>query len=178
MLRIRAAVENDIPQVRTIYDHHARTGFGTFDVEAPPLEAMQARFREITAAGLPYLVADDEKGVAGFAYATQLRPRPAYRFSLEDSVYIRPGSEGQGIGLLLVTDIIEKAQTWGARQMIAAIGSSENRASISLHEKCGFARTGIYASAGWKFGRWHDVVLMQRAIGPGDRTKPSEGNPT
>jgi L-amino acid N-acyltransferase YncA len=173
MLRIRAAVEADIAQVRAIYDHHARTGFGTFDTEAPALDAMQSRWREIAGLGLPYLVAEDETGIAGFAYATQLRPRPAYRYTLEDSVYVRPGSEGQGVGLLLVTEIIEKAQTWGARQMIAAIGSSENLASISLHERCGFRRTGLYASAGWKFGRWLDVVLMQRAIGPGDRTSPA-----
>jgi phosphinothricin acetyltransferase len=172
MLRIRAATEADIPQIRAIYDHHARTGFGTFDTEAPALDLMQARLREIIRDGLPYLVAEDEKGIAGFAYATQLRPRPAYRYTLEDSVYVRPGSEGQGIGLLLVTEIIEKAETWGARQMIAAIGGSENLASISLHEKCGFKRTGLYASAGWKFNRWLDVVLMQRPIGVGNQTQP------
>lgn len=170
MIRLRAAAESDVPSIRAIYDHHARTGVGTFDTEAPPIEAMAARFAEVTSTGLPYLVAEDENGIAGYAYAALFRPRPGYRFTVEDSVYIRPGNQGQGIGFLLIDELIERAEAWGARQMIAVIGGSENAGSISLHTKCGFARTGIYSAVGWKFGRWLDVVLMQRALGPGATT--------
>lgn len=172
MIRLRAAAASDIPSIRAIYDHHARNGVGTFDVEAPPAETMAARLHEIASTGLPYLVAEDENGIAGYAYAAPFRPRPAYRHTVEDSVYIRPGNEGQGIGFLLIDELIERTEAWGARQMIAVIGGSENAGSISLHTKCGFARTGIYTAAGWKFGRWLDVVLMQRALGSGATSPP------
>lgn len=132
---------------------------------------MARRRDDIVARGLPYVVAESDGVIVGYAYAGPYRLRPAYRFTVEDSIYVRAGREGQGIGRLLLDALIRACENTGARQMIAVIGDAANVSSVRLHEAAGFARAGLLTSVGWKFGRWLDVVLMQRILGPGD-TRP------
>jgi len=170
---IRDGLEADIAEIQAIYAHHVRHGTASFELEPPDLEEMRRRFAAIRSQGLPYLVAEGDGRVLGYAYAGPYRPRPAYRFSVEDSIYVRPDLVGRGVGRSLLRRLILEAEGCGARQMVAVIGDSAQRSSIRLHESCGFSHVGVLRDIGWKFGRWLDSVLMQRAIGPGS-SAPAE----
>jgi phosphinothricin acetyltransferase len=172
-MTIRPALECDIPAITAIYAPHVLHGTATFEVEAPDCDEILRRWTEVCSANLPYLVAEVEGSVAGYAYATPYRPRLAYRYTVEDSVYIHPDHLGKGLGRSLLRQLIVECEESGCRQMIAVIGDSANRASIRLHESLGFIHNGTFRSVGWKFDRWLDTVLMQRALGEGDSTLPS-----
>ncbi len=171
-MTIRASAPTDVRAIAAIYAHHVRNGLASFEI-VPPDDAEIARRREsILARDLPYIVADLDRKIAGYAYAAPYRERPAYRYTLEDSVYIDPSAARQGVGRALLDSLIKTCAALGYRQMIAVIGDSANTASIGLHEACGFARTGLLPSVGFKLGRWVDSVLMQRALGSGDTGVP------
>jgi phosphinothricin acetyltransferase len=171
---IRPAAEPDIDAIQRIYAHHVRTGLASFEEVAPDVAELTRRWRAIVAAGLPYLCALDADGaLAGYAYAGPYRPRSAYRFTVEDSVYVAPGAGGRGIGRALLCQLIEICAGLGKRQMIAVIGDSGNAPSIALHRACGFELTGTFRAIGFKHGRWVDSVLMQRALGPGSGSNPA-----
>ncbi|MEB0079143.1 N-acetyltransferase family protein [Pseudomonas sp. CCI3.2] len=162
---LRDATDDDLPSVQSIYAAHVLGGIASFELEAPSVADMLGRRADILSKGLPYLVAERGGEVVGYGYATLYRPRPGYRFTVEDSVYVREGLGGKGIGQALLGAIIERCTQGGSRQMIAIIGNSENYASIRLHERLGFRRVGVFESVGFKHGRWVDTVLMQRALG-------------
>jgi phosphinothricin acetyltransferase len=164
---IRPSTSADVAAVATIYAWHVEHGTGTFELEAPSLEEMAARRRAVLDKGLPWLVLESGGSVRGYAYASPFRPRPAYRFCLEDSVYLAPQAAGRGFGRLLLAELLARCESAGARQMMAVIGDSANAASIGVHRALGFDHIGTMRSAGWKFGRWLDVVLMQRSLGVG-----------
>jgi L-amino acid N-acyltransferase YncA len=172
-LALRAVASGDMDAVLAIYAHHVQTGTASFELEAPDLVEMRRRWREVVDRGLPYLVAVTGTEVVGFAYAGAYRPRPAYRFTVEDSIYVHADFSRRGIGAALLAALMSECERGGARQMIAVIGDSANAASIQLHAAAGFVQLGVMISVGWKFGRWLDVVLMQRALGAGD-TRPGE----
>ncbi len=153
--------------VTAIYARHVRTGTASFEVEPPDAAEITRRWADIVQRSLPYLVAERGGEVVGYAYAGPYRPRPAYRYTVEDSIYVRGDCIGAGIGRALLDALIAACERWGARQMVAVIGDSGNTASIRVHAAAGFARTGTLPDVGWKFGRWLDVVLMQRALGSG-----------
>lgn len=170
---IRDCAETDIAAVTAIYSHYVRTSLATFDETAPSAAEMAQRRVDLLAAGLPFLVASDAHGgILGFAYAGYYRPRAAYRFTLEDSIYVAAEVTRRGIGYALLTRLVEQCTAAGFRQMVAVIGDSANAASIGLHQKAGFARIGIQPAVGFKLGRWVDGVIMQRALGPGSTTSP------
>jgi phosphinothricin acetyltransferase len=170
---IRPSTVHDLPAATAIYGWHVRHGTGTFEIEPPTLDDMARRRDDVLGKGLPYLVADHGGEVCGYAYANQFRPRPAYRFCLEDSVYIAPDRTGRGLGKLLLVELLARCEAAGARQMLAVIGDSANAGSIGLHRALGFAPTGTIRAAGWKFERWLDVVVMQRSLGPGAAAAPA-----
>ncbi|HEV7574657.1 MAG TPA: GNAT family N-acetyltransferase [Caldimonas sp.] len=172
-LLIRPSRADDLPALTAIYGWHVRHGTGTFEVDPPSLDDMARRRDDVVAKGLPYLVLEEEGTVAGYAYANQFRPRPAYRFCLEDSVYLAPEKSGRGFGRLLLTELLARCEATGARQMLAVIGDSQNGGSIGVHRALGFDHTGTIRAAGWKFDRWLDVVVMQRHLGPGAATAPA-----
>jgi L-amino acid N-acyltransferase YncA len=171
-LVLRPAVANDAAAIAAIYGHHVTTGTGSFELEPPSLEQMQERMAAIRAEGRPWLVAERSGGVVGYAYAGIYRPRLAYRYAAEDSVYLAPEAIGQGIGRALLAALIEACTVRGDRQMIAVIGDSANASSIGLHAAFGFTHLGQLTAVGRKFDRWLDVVLMQRALGEGATTAP------
>jgi len=173
-LQVRASREADLPAVTAIYAHHVLTGLATFEIEAPGEAEMRRRRADVLERGLPYFVAERGGDVVGFAYAAPYRARPAYRFTVEDSVYVHRDHIGHGIGATLLAVLIAACERAGCRQMIAVIGDSANQASIKLHERCGFALVGLLPSTGFKFGRWVDSVLMQRELGKGDGSLPDE----
>ncbi len=164
MALIRTAGKLDIPAITEIYAHHVRHGAATFEIEPPDCSEMDRRRLEILSKGLPYLVIEIDGLVAGYAYASPYRPRPAYRFTVEDSIYIHPGFLARGLGHLLLGRLIELCEAEGNRQMIAVIGDSGNAASIRLHQRFGFRRAGVLEAVGRKFGRWIDTVIMQRVL--------------
>jgi L-amino acid N-acyltransferase YncA len=170
---LRTATAEDAPAIAAIYAPHVRTGTATFEIEPPDAAEMERRWRDVTARGLPYTVAVSQGEVIAYAYAGPYRPRPAYRFTLEDSIYVHPDLCGRGIGRALLSELIAASERAGARQMIAVIGDAANGASIRLHAALGFHHVGVLASVGNKFARWLDVVLMQRALGSGDGTPAS-----
>ena len=170
---IRHAVEADVPDMQAIYAHHVLHGTGTFEEEPPSVEDMAARFHKVVDCGSIWLVATDASGVLGFGYYAPFRDRSAYRFTVEDSIYVREDVRGQGVGKALVSRLIELATAAGLRQMIAVIGDSENVGSIGVHASLGFHMIGTMKSAGIKFGRWLDVVTMQRPLGKGDSNLPA-----
>jgi phosphinothricin acetyltransferase len=171
-MEIRAAGEADVPEIQAIYAHHVLTGAGTFEEQPPSVEEMTGRLAKVTRSGWSWLVATDATGVLGFAYYTQFRDRSAYRYCAEDSVYVREDVRGQGVGKALVARLLEDAGAAGMRQMIAVIGDSENVGSIGVHASLGFQMVGTLRSVGVKFGRWVDVVWMQRPLGRGDADVP------
>lgn len=172
-LHIRDATAADIPAITSIYGAAVTGGTASFELEPPDEAEMTRRFRTITDAGFPYLVAVSPAGdVQGYAYVSQYRPRPAYRFSVENSIYVSPTAHRGGVGRALLAELIRVATAKGFRQMIAVIGDSGQAASIGLHRALGFTFCGTIHSVGFKHGRWLDSVLMQLPLGPGDTTKP------
>jgi len=169
---IRAATEGDAEALAAIYGHAVLHGFGTFEEVAPSPADMDGRRRAVQDMGLPYLVAEDGGEVLGFAYAAPFRPRAAYRYTLEDSVYVAPEAKGQGVGRALLGAIIAACEALGIRQLMAVIGDSGNTGSIALHESLGFRQTGIGRSVGFKHGRWVDIVHMQKPLNGGDGLPP------
>lgn len=174
MTIIRPSLPQDIEAITAIYCHHVLTGTGTFEIEPPSVSDMESRRADVLAKGLPYLVVIENDTVLGFAYCNWFKPRPAYRFSAEDSIYLAPGHQGKGIGRALLTELAAQAERTGVRKLIAVIGDSANRGSIALHQSLGFSHVGILKSCGWKFDRWLDVVLMEKALGLGDSQAPSK----
>jgi phosphinothricin acetyltransferase len=172
-VQVRPATADDLPAIQSIYSHHVLHGLASFEEAAPPVDEMRRRFDDVHARRLPYLAADFGGVVVGYGYCAPYRSRSAYRYSLEDSVYVRPGSEGRGVGSALLQELIGRCEGLGYRSIIAVIGDSANAASINLHASFGFLRVGTLRSAGFKFGRWVDSVLMQRMLGAGDATPPS-----
>lgn len=171
---IRPATPADLPAVTAIYDHAVRFGTATFELTPPDLAEMTRRHDELVTKGFPYLVATIDDRVAGYAYAGPYRPRPAYRFTVENSIYLDPATHRRGIGTALMSELIAQSSTRGYRQMIAVIGDSANAASIALHSRTGFQMIGTHPNVGFKFGRWLDSVLMQRALGEGATTTPKD----
>jgi phosphinothricin acetyltransferase len=175
-LEIRAAEAPDLTYVTEIYEHAVRYGTATFELIPPDLAEMTRRFGALTDGGFPYFVASLEGRVIGYAYAGPYRPRPAYRFTVENSVYLQPAIHRRGIGLQLLQRLITECEARGYRQMIAVIGDSANAGSIGVHTRCGFQMIGTHPNVGFKFGRWLDTVMMQRALGVGAATLPEDGS--
>jgi phosphinothricin acetyltransferase len=173
-IALREADPRDVTRIAAIYAHHVLTGLASFEVEPPDETEIARRLAEVRARGLPYLVAEAGARVLGYAYAAPYRARPAYRYTLEDSVYVDPDCAGRGVGRRLLERLVADCAARGYRQLVAVIGDSGNRPSIALHEACGFARVGLLPAVGFKFGRWIDSVLMQRALGEGDRAPPGK----
>ncbi len=170
---IRPSQDADLPAVTEIYSHHVRQGTGTFEIDPPSLAEMTQRRADVLAKGLPYLVATDAQGqVLGYAYCNWFKPRPAYRFSAEDSIYLAPHAAGKGLGRALLAELCLQAERAGIRKMIAIIGDSDNQGSIGVHRSAGFAHVGKLQACGWKFDRWLDVVLMEKPLGAGNSIAP------
>jgi L-amino acid N-acyltransferase YncA len=169
-LVIRPTTAADIPAISAIYEPAVLHGTATFELEPPTEAEMLQRMQDITSAGFPYLVAERDNHVLGYAYVNHYRTRPAYRFVVENSIYVAPSAQGEGIGRALLDELIADSARRGFRQMIAVIGDSRQFGSIALHRSAGFAFSGTLHSVGFKFGRWIDSVLMQRPLGPGDST--------
>jgi phosphinothricin acetyltransferase len=161
---VRDARAEEFARIAEIYSHHVRTGFGTFDETPPSRDEMLERFAQIARLGLPYLVAAEGGTLVGYAYAAPYRPRSAYRFTVEDSIYVAPENQRRGVGASLLNRLVERCAAAGMRQLVAVIGDSGNRASIRVHEKCGFRQAGVLRDVGFKQNRWLDTVIMQRAL--------------
>jgi len=171
-LLIRPGTAADVPALTAIYTHHVLHGTGTFELEAPDAAEMARRRDDVLGKGLPWLVAERGGEVLGYAYANHFKPRRAYRFCLEDSIYIAPSAQGQGVGRLLLAELMARCEAAGTRQMLAIIGDSANVGSIGLHRTLGFEHVGTMKAAGWKFERWLDVVVMQKRLGLGASAAP------
>jgi L-amino acid N-acyltransferase YncA len=169
---VRDAREPDLAAVTKIYAAHVRHGLASFEEIPPSLDEMHARRAGVLQLGLPYLVAEMEGRVVGYSYATSYRTRPAYRYTVEDSVYVEDGLNGRGIGTALLGELIVRCERGPWRQMLAVIGDSGNTGSVALHRRLGFVPAGKLVSVGFKLGRWVDSVFMQRALGVGDSTPP------
>jgi L-amino acid N-acyltransferase YncA len=168
-LRIRDSSDDDLPAIHAIYAHHVLHGTGSFELEPPSIEEMRTRRADVLKHGFPYLVAEAGGTVLGYAYAGFFRTRPAYRFTVENSVYAGEGAHRRGVGRRLLGELERRCVAAGCRQMLAVIGDSANTGSIALHSACGFRFAGTMRSTGWKFGRWLDTVVMQKELGAGDR---------
>jgi phosphinothricin acetyltransferase len=171
-LSIRPATPADIPLITRIYAHAVAHGTASFELTPPDQAEMARRMNELLAGNFPYLAAEADGRLLGYAYASLYRARPAYRFTLEDSIYVAPAAQRQGVGRALLAALIDVATARGFRQMIAVIGDSEQAGSIAVHAAAGFHYVGTHANVGFKFGRWLDIVLMQRALGDGGTSKP------
>ena len=168
---IRDSLEADVVAIQAIYANHVLHGTASFELTPPTLEEMRQRRADVVAKDLPYLVAEQNGVVVGYAYVTPYRPRPAYRFTVEDSVYVQEGLAGQGIGSLLLAKIIKICTAKGYRQLMAVVGDA-SAASVSLHERHGFKLAGTFKAVGYKFGAWRDTAMLQRSLGEGDQTDP------
>ena len=171
-LLIRPSTPADLPAITAIYGWNVHNGTGTFELDAPNESEMSRRRDDVLAKGLPWLVVERGGTVQGYAYANHFRPRPAYRFCVEDSVYLAAGAQRRGLGRLLLVELMARCEAAGARQMLAVIGDSANLGSVGVHRGLGFEHVGVMKAAGWKFGRWLDVVVMQKALGPGATADP------
>ena len=169
---IRPSQAEDLSAITAIYQHHVLNGTGTFEIEPPTQEDMAARRSDVLGKGLPYLVIEAAGQVQGFAYCNWFKPRPAYRFSAEDSIYLAPDAAGKGWGRLLLAELCRAAEQSGIRKLIAVIGDSANAGSIGVHKSVGFEAVGTVKSCGWKFNRWLDIVMMEKALGHGDKRSP------
>ena len=173
MTLLRPSVDADLHSIHAIYAHHVLHGTGTFEIDPPSLEDMTARRLDVLGKGLPWLVAVRDGQVIGYAYCNWFKPRPAYRFSAEDSIYLAPGAQGQGMGRALLAELAAQAEKAGVRKLIAVIGDSANTGSVGVHAAVGFQPVGVLKSCGWKFDRWLDVVLMDKPLGQADTTAPT-----
>jgi len=173
MCTIRPSRDEDIPAITAIYRHHVLHGTGTFEIDPPTAADMGTRRADVLSKGLPYLVAEEDGQVLGFAYCNWFKPRPAYRFSAEDSIYVAPEAHRKGLGRALLAALCQQAEASGVRKMLAVIGDSANAGSIGVHTALGFTHTGTVRSCGWKFDRWLDVVMMEKPLGAGDSTPPA-----
>jgi len=172
MTLIRPSQTEDIPAIAAIYARHVLHGTGTFEIDPPSPNDMAQRRVDVLAKGLPYLVAAKGDQVMGFAYCNWFKPRPAYRFSAEDSIYLADEAIGQGLGRALLAELMTQAEKAGVRKLIAVIGDSANHGSIGVHRSAGFSMVGVLKSCGWKFDQWLDVVMMDKALGLGDTSAP------
>ena len=172
MTSIRPSRDSDLAAISAIYAHHVLHGTGTFETTPPSVEEMAARRADVLSKGLPYLVLAADELVLGFAYCNWFKPRPAYRYSAEDSIYLAPETHGRGLGRLLLLELMAQAERAGVRKLIAVIGDSANQGSVGVHRSCGFQSAGVLSNCGWKFERWLDVVLMDRVLGPGASCPP------
>ena len=171
---IRPSTEHDLPAITRIYGHHVLHGTGTFETTPPTQEEMGTRRADVLSKGLPWLVVEEQGEVLGYAYGNWFKPRPAYRFSVEDSIYLAPEAAGKGLGRALLAELLATLERGGVRKVMAVIGDSGNAGSIGVHSALGFERVGVVQSCGWKFGRWLDIVLMEKALGDGSSTPPTE----
>ncbi len=169
---IRPSRDEDLDAIARIYGHHVLTGTGTFETTPPTTTEMATRRADVLGKGLPWLVAEDAGQVIGFAYGNWFKPRPAYRFSVEDSIYLAPEAAGKGLGRALLAELLATLERGGVRKVMAVIGDSANAGSIGVHTALGFERVGVVRSCGWKFDRWLDIVLMEKSLGQGDSTPP------
>ena len=170
---IRPSTEQDVVAITAIYRDHVLHGTGTFEIEPPTAADMSARRADVLAKGLPYLVVEEAGQVLGFAYCNWFKPRPAYRFSAEDSIYMATTAHRQGLGRALLAELSTQAERAGVRKLIAVIGDSANTASVGLHQALGFSQVGTIAACGWKFDRWLDIVLMEKPLGLAHTRPPS-----
>ncbi|MEK9720148.1 MAG: GNAT family N-acetyltransferase [Quisquiliibacterium sp.] len=171
---MRDSLEQDLPAIHAIYRHHVLHGTASFELDPPDLAEITRRRAEVLRNRFPYLVGELDGEVLGYAYANLFRTRPAYRYTLEDSIYIDQSAVGRGLGRALLRELLARCEALGCRQMLAVIGDSANVASIGLHAACGFRFSGVIRASGWKFGRWIDTVLMQCDLGPGHSSPPAE----
>ena len=172
MTLIRPSRDEDIPAITTIYAHHVLHGTGTFETDPPSVADMRTRRADVLSKGLPFLVAEQDGKVAGFAYGNWFKPRPAYRYSVEDSIYLAPELHRQGLGRALLAELLARCEAVGIRKVMAIIGDSANAGSVGVHRALGFTQVGTIASCGWKFGAWRDIVIMQKTLGLGDTQPP------
>jgi phosphinothricin acetyltransferase len=172
MTTIRPSTDADVPAITAIYGHHVLHGTGTFETTPPTEAEMATRRADVLGKGLPWLVLEDGGRVLGYAYCQWFKPRPAYRYSAEDSIYLHPEAAGRGLGKQLLSALLEQAEAAGVRKLIAVIGDSANAGSVGVHRALGFQPVGTIASCGWKFERWLDIVLMDKVIGAGDSAPP------
>ena len=172
---IRPSTEADLPAITRIYAHHVLHGTGTFETTPPTLEEMAGRRADVLGKGLPWLVAEEAGEVIGYAYGNWFKPRPAYRFSVEDSIYLAPEAAGKGLGRALLAELLATLERSGIRKVMAVIGDSANAGSIGVHTALGFQHVGVVKACGWKFGRWLDIVLMEKPLGLADSGPPEEG---
>jgi L-amino acid N-acyltransferase YncA len=166
-LSMHHCAESDVPVIQAIYAHYVATNLATFELEPPGVQQMQSRRADILRGGYPYLVARRDGEVVGYAYGSAWRSRPAYRHTVEDSIYVAPGMRQAGVGSALLRELIRQCEQRGFRQMVAVVGNSANTGSLRVHEAQGFTRVGTLGCVGYKFGEWVDTVLMQRALGDG-----------
>ena len=169
---IRPSRDEDLEAIARIYGHHVLHGTGTFETTPPTVADMTTRRADVLAKGLPWLVAEDGGEVVGFAYGNWFKPRPAYRFSVEDSIYMDPAAHRKGLGRALLAELLAVLERTGTRKVMAVIGDSDNAGSIGVHRALGFEMVGMVQSCGWKFDRWLDIVMMQKTLGAGDSTPP------
>jgi phosphinothricin acetyltransferase len=177
MMNIRPSTEDDLAAITRIYGHHVLHGTGTFETTPPSQHDMQTRRADVLSKNLPWLVAEENGQVLGFAYGNWFKPRPAYRFSVEDSIYLAPEAAGKGLGKTLLAQLLTTLEERGIRKVMAVIGDSANAGSIGVHRSLGFSQVGVVAACGWKFGRWLDIVLMEKSLGSGASTPPT-GDPS
>lgn len=175
MISIRDSADDDLAAIHAIYAHHVLHGTGSFELEPPAPDEMARRRADVLSSGFPYLAAELDGRLVAYAYANWFRTRPAYRFTVENSIYVSHDTIGRGVGRPLLEALIARCEALGCRQMLAVIGDSANVASIGLHARCGFRFAGVARASGWKFDRWLDTVFMQRDLGEGDRTAPPQG---
>ena len=169
---IRPSRDDDLDAITRIYTHHVLHGTGTFETTPPSAAEMATRRADVLGKGLPWLVAEDNGQVLGFAYGNWFKPRPAYRYSVEDSIYLDPAAHRKGLGRALLAELLAALERVGTRKVMAVIGDSANAASVGVHRALGFEKVGTVRSCGWKFDRWLDIVIMEKALGAGDHTPP------
>jgi phosphinothricin acetyltransferase len=172
MIQIRPSRDTDVAAITALYSHHVLHGTGTFETDPPSAADMASRRADVLSKNLPYLVAERDGELLGFAYCNWFKPRPAYRFSAEDSIYLADGARGQGLGARLLAALSQAAEAVGVRKLIAVIGDSANAGSVGVHRAQGFSHVGVLKDCGWKFGEWRDVVLMEKVLGEGSTTRP------
>ncbi len=173
-LTVRDSRDSDIAAIQALYAHHVLTGLGSFEEVPPTVDEMARRRADILGHGLPYLVAESAGRLVGYAYAGKFRTRSAYRYSVEDSIYVAPDAQRRGVGRKLLDELMERCTKLGYRQMLAVIGDSANDASIGVHLAAGFSEVARLPGIGFKFGRWVDIVMMQRALGAGQNALPAQ----